>query len=637
VKNELRILHLEDNPVDAELVRETLASEGISCEIVRVETREDFLVAIEKRRFNLILADFTLPSFDGLSALVLAHERCPDVPFILVSGTMGEEVAIESLNGGATDYVIKEKLSRLAPAVRRALKEAEERIEHKRAEEALKQSEERFRMVFQRSPVGIFHYDRDLHITECNDRFVGILRSSREKLIGLDMKTLNDQNVLPSLREALEGKEGIYEGFYRATTSSAEIWISMRTIPILDGEGKTIGGAGIVEDMTERKRMDEAIKEQKKFAEDLIQNSAVAAFVLNPEHRTMLWNKACEELTGFSASDMIGTDNQWRPFYDHKRPVLADIIIDGTFGMLSDLYASHARSALIPHGLRAERWYTDPSGKDRYIIFDAAPIYDDKGNLAYVIQTLQDITDLKKAEEELRRSEASYKELTVILGESLEEIKQREQGLLKGREAFLNMLEDVSESYKDLSLAYEKTIEGWSGALDYRDKETEGHSQRVTDLTVKIAREMGMEEEDLVHIRRGALLHDIGKMGVPDNILLKPGKLTDEEWAVMKRHPEIAYELLSPIAFLRPALDIPYCHHEKWDGTGYPRGLRGKQIPFAARIFALVDVWDALRSDRPYRPAWSEERVFEHIHMSAGSHFDPEVVELFLKVLGISA
>jgi HD-GYP domain-containing protein (c-di-GMP phosphodiesterase class II) len=249
---------------------------------------------------------------------------------------------------------------------------------------------------------------------------------------------------------------------------------------------------------------------------------------------------------------------------------------------------------------------------------------------------IRDITERKKAEEELRRSEASYKELTVILGESLEEIKQREQGLLKSREAFLNMLEDVSDSYKELVLAYDTTIEGWSRALDYRDKETEGHSQRVTEITLQIARATGTGEEELIHLRRGALLHDIGKMGIPDNILLKPGKLTDEEWVVMKRHPEIAYELLSPIVFLRPALDIPHCHHEKWDGTGYPRGLRGEQIPLAARIFALVDVWDALRSDRPYRPAWPEERVFEHIRMSAGSHFDPEVVELFLKVLGKS-
>jgi HD-GYP domain-containing protein (c-di-GMP phosphodiesterase class II) len=145
-------------------------------------------------------------------------------------------------------------------------------------------------------------------------------------------------------------------------------------------------------------------------------------------------------------------------------------------------------------------------------------------------------------------------------------------------------------------------------------------------MTLKLARTMGINADELVHIRRGALLHDIGKMGVPDHILLKPDKLTDEEWVIMRKHPVYAHELLSPIAYLRPALDIPYCHHEKWDGTGYPRGLTGRQIPFSARLFALVDVWDALTSDRPYRKAWSKEKTLEHIHSLAGTHFDPKVV-----------
>jgi putative nucleotidyltransferase with HDIG domain len=182
-------------------------------------------------------------------------------------------------------------------------------------------------------------------------------------------------------------------------------------------------------------------------------------------------------------------------------------------------------------------------------------------------------------------------------------------------------------------MSYDATIEGWSRALDYRDKETEGHSQRVTEMTVKIAQFMGMSEAELAHVRRGALLHDIGKMGIPDRILLKPGKLTDEEWEIMRKHAEYAYELLSPIAFLRPALDIPYCHHEKWDGTGYPRGLKGEQIPLSARIFAVVDVWDALNSDRPYRPAWPKEKAYEYISEKAGEDFDPGVAGVFLKVI----
>jgi PAS domain S-box-containing protein/putative nucleotidyltransferase with HDIG domain len=191
----------------------------------------------------------------------------------------------------------------------------------------------------------------------------------------------------------------------------------------------------------------------------------------------------------------------------------------------------------------------------------------------------------------------------------------------------------LQRSNQDLLLAYDTTIEGWSRALDLRDRETEGHTQRVTELAERLARAMGIGETALVHIRRGALLHDIGKMGVPDRILLKPAKLTDEEWAIMRQHPQFAFELLAPIAFLRPALDIPGCHHEKWDGTGYPRGLKGEQIPLAARLFAVVDVWDALTSDRPYRKAWPEDAALAYLREQAGKHFDPQAVGLFLRVM----
>jgi putative two-component system response regulator len=182
----------------------------------------------------------------------------------------------------------------------------------------------------------------------------------------------------------------------------------------------------------------------------------------------------------------------------------------------------------------------------------------------------------------------------------------------------------------EVSQAYDLTLEGWARALDLRDKETEGHSRRVTELTVRLARGLGMDREAIVQVRRGALLHDIGKLGIPDRILLKPGKLTAEEWDVMRMHPVYAYEWLAPIAFLRPALDIPYCHHERWDGAGYPRGLAGEEIPLAARIFAVVDVWDAMTNDRPYRAALPAAEALDHIRSQAGRHFDPRVVEAFL-------
>jgi HD-GYP domain-containing protein (c-di-GMP phosphodiesterase class II) len=185
----------------------------------------------------------------------------------------------------------------------------------------------------------------------------------------------------------------------------------------------------------------------------------------------------------------------------------------------------------------------------------------------------------------------------------------------------------------DMIQAYDATLLGWTRTLDLRDHETEGHSERVAETTLRLAQALGVPEDQLADIRRGALLHDIGKMGVPDAILLKPGELSDEEWLTMRRHPQLAYDLLSPIEYLRGALEIPYGHHEKWDGTGYPRGLRGHQIPLAARIFAVVDVWDALTSDRPYRQAWTQQRALAHIQEQAGKHFDPQIVEAFFGVI----
>lgn len=190
----------------------------------------------------------------------------------------------------------------------------------------------------------------------------------------------------------------------------------------------------------------------------------------------------------------------------------------------------------------------------------------------------------------------------------------------------------LQKANKDLLAAYDTTLEGWVRALDLRDKETEGHSQRVTRITLALAEALGLSDEDLLHIKRGALLHDIGKIGVSDTILHKAGPLTDHERKIMCLHPIYSYEMLSAIEFLHPAMDIPYCHHERWDGTGYPRGLAGKNIPLAARIFAIVDVWDALVSDRPYRKAMPPNDVIAYLREEAGTHFDPSLIEPFVNL-----
>jgi HD-GYP domain-containing protein (c-di-GMP phosphodiesterase class II) len=185
----------------------------------------------------------------------------------------------------------------------------------------------------------------------------------------------------------------------------------------------------------------------------------------------------------------------------------------------------------------------------------------------------------------------------------------------------------------ELSMAYNATIEGWSHALDERFKEVEGHTERVTEWTVQLARAANLEDKAIGHIRRGAILHDIGNMGIPDSLLQKTSELTDEEMEIVRGHPEFGYKMLERVNFLQPALEIVRCHHEKWDGTGYPRGLHGEQIPLAARIFSIVDVWDALTSGRPHRPAWPKKKAFAYIRSESGKHFDPELVDIFLQLV----
>ena len=215
------------------------------------------------------------------------------------------------------------------------------------------------------------------------------------------------------------------------------------------------------------------------------------------------------------------------------------------------------------------------------------------------------------------------------------ELRARLHGLMRLNryQKLIDERAKLKRANAELIAAYNATIQGWSQAMDLRDRETEGHSQRVSELSLLMGKNLGLSEQELVHIQRGAYLHDMGKLGIPDSILHKPGKLTPEEWDIMRQHPQLAYDMLKNIEYLRPALDIPYCHHEKWDGSGYPRGLKGEDIPLAARIFAVADVWDALTSERPYRPAWTKEKALSYIQEQSGKYFDPQIVDLFLELM----
>ncbi|MCX7754516.1 MAG: HD domain-containing protein [Anaerolineales bacterium] len=450
LKMRLNVLILEDRPADAELILYEMKRSGYDCASVRVDTQDEYLRAIDEQP-DIILADYSLPQFTAMQALHLLQEKGYDIPFIVVTGTISEEAAVETMKQGAADYLLKDRLSRLGQAVERALQQKALRDQKRKADEALRLSEDKFSKAFRISPdaISITHLVDGTYI-EINEGFTSITGYPAEEILGKPALAVN-------------------------------IWANL------------------------------------------------------DEYRSFLLSMQLQNQV-----------NNMEAIFKNKR---------------------------------GEHWFGLISA--RIIEVNREPC---------IISIIRDITERKRAEIELQRA------------------------------------------HQYLAEAYDETIEGWSRVLDLRDKETEGHTQRVTEAAVRLARALGMSEDDIVHLRRGALLHDIGKMGISDRILQKPGALTDEEWAEMRKHPEYALQMLYPISYLRPALDIPYCHHERWDGSGYPRGLKGEEIPLAARIFSIVDVWDALLSNRPYRRGCTEESVLEYIRKYSGIYFDPKIVEVFIEL-----
>ena len=873
------ILHLEDDPRDVELVEAMLLAADMDCQIVRVQSHDEYDAALRKQGFDVILGDYRLPGYDGISALRLAQELCPDIPFVFVSGTMGEDAAIEGLTQGATDYVLKQRLSRLVPAIKRALNEAENRRARKHAEDALKESAERFRAVAESANEGIISADSHGMIIYWNRAAREIFGYLQEEIIGQPLSVLmpkmwadqrhHHNDAWEFGDEPLQSSRIQETVGYRKDGSKFPIEFSIGNWNTRQGAFFTV----MVRDETARKQAEENLRLQSAALE-----AAANGIMISDREGSVIWvNSAFTRLTGYEADDVIGKNprilksNQQEPaFYQNlwetilsgkvwhselvnrrangnlyteemtispvrqkqgeishfiaiKQDVterkhheieremiisVANAIRTATtrvelltilLNQLKDLFNANGVVFAAPNivsgeiviemgcgdiGERFTGLHVPPSegissqvilsGK-LYLNNNLEPDHPDplffrpdllgkvpvaaicvpliaqgqvigvlwlaRGEMIaendvnlllaianLVANALHRVTLHERTEQQFRRLAVLHQidiaistvtELKVILnvllnnaitqlevdaasilllapytqileyaagiGFKTHNIQQSRVPLGRGRagvaaierrivslpnldqeldsftrttlltdEKFVShivaplvakgqtkgvlevfcrkrldppqewydffetlatqaaiaidnatLLNNLQQSNTELILAYDATIEGWSRALDLRDKETEGHTQRVTEMALRLADIMGMNDIEKLNVRRGALLHDIGKMGIPDSILLKPGALTEDEWAIMRQHPTYAYEMLAPITYLKQALDIPHYHHEKWDGNGYPDGLKGEQIPLAARIFAVVDVFDALTSDRPYRSAWS--------------------------------
>lgn len=817
----IRVLILEDNLNDARLLVAGLRRGGFEPDWERVQDEAAYARELERGDLDLILADYSLPSFDALRALEMLGQSRTDAPFIVVTGTVSEESAVACMKRGAADYLLKDRLERLPEAVRSALESHRLRREKADAEHALLEANQRAvrdysallarlddlaKGVSAGSDLGTIYralFAFAVASTPADRVFVGFRRSGDTRLTGVFAGAMHDGLQVEPERSELANIRWDTAAINQALTGGQPVWVddldparatsltvrgsgwfgaepprSSIVVPLIHLE-RIIGAfelqspapeafgeqdltalamaANLAAVATENLQLLRRERESRRNVErsesrfrSLVQNGTDIVTILDAEGTVLYDSSSIMGVLGYRPESRIGMS-----VFDHLHP-------DDSVRIRSAL----AQVLNSPKLGRFEYRIRDSNGRWRWCESVVTNLLDDPAVAGVVVNT-RDIGERKQAEVEISRLNADLRrrlstltalhaiddaitgsvdlrltlgvvldQVTAVLGVdaaavllyheasmtlelaasrgfaasvaswprlrlgeghvgralldrstvelsdpgSVEQVLAHSPDLLRrgyshcvavplvaqgeaqgvllvlnrrvmqpnadrseALEALAsqtaiairsaNLFQGLQRSNVDLRLAYDTTIEGWANALDLKDEETHGHSQRVTNMTVDLARHMGVGEDDLVHVRRGALLHDIGKMGVPDAILLKPGSLDEDEREIMKRHTTYAYELLSPIRFLKPAIDIPYCHHERWDGTGYPRGLAGDQIPLAARIFAVVDVYDALSSDRPYRRAWSRDKVLEHLRAESGSHFDPRVVTAFLELL----
>jgi PAS domain S-box-containing protein len=746
----IHLLYVEHSSIDVDLTRRHLTSHAPYIQMEVVPSAAEGLARLQSgeksQRYDVVLLDYRLPDMTALEVFKEIRQVYHlDIPVVVVTGEGNNEIAVQMYKLGVSDYLVKDPgyLYRLPGVIENAF----HRSQLEREQAAVRESEARFRAIFEQAAAGIAQIGMDEQFQQVNQKLCNILGYPREELLAcalMDVLHPEDQeDCQTGLHSLLKGEMVAFDREVRCIHKDRRpVWAQL-TLSLVQGESPpSLYFVAIWEDITARKHSEEVSQRLTAIIEttpDLVGtiNLENNTFYLNPAGRKMLGIGAEEDISGFHISHM-------HPWYA----------------------ATRILEAAIPTATREGSWSGESvlasrEGKEipvsQVVIAHKGP----EGGVAYLSTIARDISEIKRARQEIQHrleqlaslraidaSITSSVDLRMVLDVLLDQVIARlgvdaadilllrpynnilecaaakgftslsprstqvsaDQGLpgqvymqrnllfisdLRTVEANLtrtylvsdegftsycavpliikgvihgvlevytherlepdaewlnfietlgqqaaiavdnaNMFEDLQRSNLELVLAYDATIEGWSRALDMRDKETEGHTLRVTDTTLDLARAMAFSSQELQQIRRGALLHDIGKLGVPDYILLKPGPLTEEEWQIMRQHPLLAYEMLSPITYLRQALDIPYCHHEKWDGSGYPRQLSGEQIPLAARIFAVVDVYDALTSERPYRKPWSKEQAVEYIREQAGKHFDPAISRAFCEMLG---
>ena len=626
IKHEaIHVLYGEHNTTDIDLTQRFMKTHAPQIDLEIVTTADEMVHWLTQRKANhdydAILIDYHLPGPIIIDQIKNLRALGIETPIIVITGLGSEEAAVEVLKLSKTDYVVKTSgyLMRL-PVI---LENSHHLLMLQREQEALRKSEERFRLLAENAVDVIFR------IKISNPVKIEYISPAAERVSGFTLEELYaDPMIL--VRNSLNSVDA--KAFSRWTETmevpminlpfsrkdGRKIWLELRCTIIKNSQGTAEFMEGIGRDITQRIQSEQQLREQMERINALhqIDKAITSSFDLRVTYQVLL-DQLRQVLRVDAAavlqfeSDLIQyqyltglgfktLENNLRTAFRHS-PLPSEAIATKKTTQIN-----------LGSGQTFSPAMTEIMNTEKFVKYIATPMVI-KGQIKGVLEIYH------KSELEPTREWISF----------LEALAQQAAIALDNSQNFL----ELQKSQSVLLQAYDDTLMGWANFLDLRDKETEGHTVRVLERTMRAAQRLGIREEDMEHLRRGVLLHDIGKVGVPDHILNKPGPLSDEEWVIMKKHPEYAYQMLAPIGFLKQALDVPYCHHEKWDGTGYPRNLKGKEIPFTARIFTVFDVFDALTSERIYNKARSKDDAITYIRDNAGIIFDPDIVDICIDVI----
>lgn len=600
----LNILFLEDNPLDVDLAIVALKQAGIDCAYNRVDTRQEFIDSLNDS-LDIILADYTLPQYNALEALSDLKVKGFDIPVVIITGTISEEVAVECIKQGAADYLLKDRLTRLGPAIKQVLEEKQLRQAKVQTEQELIASEERYRFLAEFSPDAII-LNLGGEITYINQSGIDLFgASSADEILGKQAAAF----VSPNEQQKYED---------RATLLTHGMATPPTTFNLNRLDGKTI------------------IVESKSSPIDLTNEQGNQAFltVIRDVTERIQRQKELEAIATISEALRIAT----------SLPEMVPVTLDQILTML-DL--TGVGIVLFEPG---KNIHTFAAGRGVWEDVEMVQVKSNEGTIGNVFQTGQ--TYVRNTNQKDIPVEADYQRLAEMV-ESVAVIPLIAQdetiGIITiGKDTditeddirILKAIGDITGSAlqraileEDLEANFVETVLALANTLEVRHTQTADHSQRMAVWAQETLRVLGGSDPDLRNVRLAALLHDIGKIGIPDDILQKDTKLNNDEWDVVKKHPEIGAEIVAPIQKLSEVAPIIRAHQEKYNGTGYPLGLKGEEIPLTARVIGVVDAYCAMIEDRVYRPARGKEEAIEELKNCSGTDFDPKVIEAFLHML----